>query len=266
MKKLIAISSFLFISSILFSQEIKQIQGAKGRYIISGEVSEEAARQKALAEAKVDALKKAGVAENIQSYDMLFKSEIGDKYEEVFMSDKQSEIRGAVQDYTMQFEKGIDEFKNFYVEVTINANVILYKTSADPAFDAVIDGIKQGYKNGDKLSFTIKPTIDCYLTIFNIFEKDAALTYPNPWENQIKFEGGKTYKFPQNSQILDYPLEKSTKEPEKNKMIFVFTKDLIPYIKYSGDDQITTFEDISSWIFSISPDKRKSHYVPFVIF
>lgn len=265
MKKftLLAIVTLSVLSS--FSQEIRHVKGAKGSYQISGSVSEEEAKVKALAEAKVNALKMAGVSENIKSYDMLFKSEIGSKYEEVFMSDKQSEIRGAIKDYTMEFTKGLDEYKNFNIEVTIEANVILYKTSADPAFTVNIEGIKQGYQNGEKLSFTITPSINCYLNIFNIYDKNAALTYPNSYEKQQMLEAGKAYTFPLNKNI-DYPLERTTVDPEKNKLIFVFTKDLIPFMKYKGESQETNFEDVSSWLFSISPDRRTNHYISFVIY
>lgn len=249
----------------IYAQEIKHIRGAKGNYLISGSVSEEDAKMKALAEAKVNALKMAGVSENIKSYDMLFKSEVGSKYEEVFLSDIQSEIRGAIKDYTMDFRKGLDEQKNFFIEVSIDADVILYKTSADPAFSVAIDGIKQGYQTGEKLTFTITPSINCYLNIFNIYEKNAALTYPNSYEKQQMLVAGKSYTFPLNNKI-DYPLERTTVDPEKNKLIFVFTKDNIPYIKYKGEEQATSFEEVSSWLFSIPPDRRINHYISFVIY
>jgi len=267
MKKiaLITLASLMLLSSYAQKMEIKHIKGAKGSYLISGSVSEEAAKMKALAEAKVNALKMAGVSESIKSYDMLFKSEVGSKYEEVFMSDKQSEIRGAIKDYTMEFRKGLDEQQNFYVEVIIEANVILYNTSADPAFTASIDGIKQGYQSGEKLTYTITPSINCYLNIFNIYDKNAALTFPNAYEKQQMLEAGKSYTFPLNKNI-EYPLERTTVEPENNKLIFVFTKDLIPFMKYKGEDQETNFEDVSSWLFSISPDRRTNHFISFVIY
>lgn len=267
MKKLalLTVGTLIVLSSIAQKMEIKHIKGAKGSYLISGSVSEEVAKVKALAEAKVNALKMAGVSESIKSYDMLFKSEIGSKYEEVFMSNKQSEIRGAIQDYTMEFRKGLDEQQNFYVEVTIDANVILYNTSADPAFSVSVEGIKQGYQDGDNLTYTITPSINCYLNIFNIYDKFAALTFPNSYEKQQLLEAGKSYTFPLNKNI-NYPLERTTVEPENNKLIFVFTKDLIPFVKYKGESQETNFEDVSSWLFSISPDRRTNHFVSFVIY
>lgn len=268
MKKIIVISLILATSLYSFSQEIKKVTGAKGRYIISGNVSEEEATNKALAEAKLNALKLAGVAEHIQSYDMLFKSEVGTKFEEVFMSDMQSEIRGAVRNFDMTAEKGIDELKNFYIEVTIDAEVILYTVGSDPAFKVRIEGIKQGYQDGEKLFYTVTPTQNCYLTIFNLYEKNATVIFPNPYEQQQLFEAGKSYKFPLTELIDGYDLVKTTKEPEKNKQVFVFTKDNIPYIKYLliDGDQVTSFGEMSTWIFSISPDKRVSYFESFVIY
>ncbi|RPH34372.1 MAG: hypothetical protein EHM93_00975 [Bacteroidales bacterium] len=265
MKKFALLSFAILVSLYSSAQDTKHIKGAKGSYSISGSVSEEDAKVKALAEAKVNALKMAGVSENIKSYDMLFKSEIGSKYEEVFMSEKQSEIRGAIKDYSVIFRKGLDEYNNFTVEAIIDATVILYKTSADPAFSVSIDGIKKGYQSGEKLTYTITASMNCFLNIFNIYDKNAALTYPNYYEKQIMLEGGKPYTFPLNKNI-DYPLERTTVEPERNKLIFVFTKDLIPFVKYKGEDQETNFEDVSSWLYSISPDRRTNHFVSFVIY
>lgn len=267
MKKLalVTLVSLILLSSYAQKISIKHITGAKGSYLISGSVSEEAAKVKALAEAKVNALKMAGVSESIKSYDMLFKSEVGSKYEEVFMSEKQSEIRGAIQNYTMEFRRGLDEQQNFFIEVTIDADVILYSTSADPAFSVSVEGIKQGYQNGEKLTYTITPSISCYLNIFNIYDKNAALTFPNPYERQQMLEAGKSYTFPLNKNI-EYPLERTTLEPESNKLVFVFTKDLIPFMKYKGEDQETSFEDVSSWLFSIPPDRRTNHFISFVIY
>jgi len=265
MKRITLLISLTMMVFTSFAQDVKHITGAKGSYTITGAVSEEEAKSKALAEAKLNALKMAGVSENVQAYDMLFKSEVNSKYEEVFMSDKQSEIRGAVKQYTAKFNKTMDEFNNFVINVTIDADVVLYKTSPDPALSVGINGIKAGYQNGEKLSFSITPSMNCYLTIFNIYDKEASLTYPNSYEKQQYLEGRKSYTFPLNPQI-DYPLEKSSKEPEKNRLIFVFTKDLIPYVNFHGDEQLTNFEDVSAWLFSIPPDKRVSQYVSFVIY
>ncbi|MGE0076659.1 MAG: DUF4384 domain-containing protein [Bacteroidales bacterium] len=269
MKKVISALLFITFFYSAFAQDVTHITGAKGRQVIVGNINEDEAKNRALAEAKLNALKMAGVSEHIQSYDFLFKSEIGTKFDEVFMTDMQSEIRGAVKNYTMKVDKGIDEFKNFYVEVSIDAEIILYQTSPDPAFKVKIEGIEQGYKNGDKLKYSVNPTIDCYLNIFNLYENNASVIFPNEFEKSTFFKANEKITFPQSVLLDGYVLEKSSNEPEKNKLLFVFTKEKIPYNNYtiSADgDQITTFEDISSWLFSIAPDKRVNYFVQFVIY
>ncbi len=269
MKRFILLWVMMLCLQAIYPQDTKNVTGAKGRYFITGTTSFEDAKIKALAEAKTNALKLAGVAEHIQSYDLLYKSEIGDKFEEVFMSDIQSEIRGAIKNYKITSEiKGIDDTNNIFIEVTIDAEVILYTVGPDPAFKVSIDGIKNGYQNGNKLYFTITPTQNCYLNIFNLYEKNATLTYPNPYEKKQLFEAGVKYKFPLGEFIDGYELVRTTKNPEKNKLVFVFTKDDIPYINYEiiDGDQVTSFEEMSTWLYSISPDKRVNYYQSFVIY
>lgn len=269
MKKILLIL-LLPIGIFANAQEITKVENAVGRQVIAGSISEDEARAKAIAQAKVDALRKAGVTEHIQSYEMLYKSEVGNKFDEVFMSDMFSEIRGAVKKYEIvKIDKGIDEFKNFYVEAIIDAEVIQYTTAKDPAFQVSIDGIKQGYQSGELMRYTITPTQDCYLNIFNLYENNASLIYPNQFEKSRLFKAGEKVTFPLSELIDGYTLEKSAKEPETNKLVFVFTKDNIPYIKYKLNqegDQFTTFEDISAWLFSISPDRRVNYFIQFVIY
>lgn len=252
------------------AQEIIRVENATGRQVIAGSITEDEARIKAIANAKVDALRRAGVTEHIQSYEMLYKSEVGNRFDEVFMSDMFSEIRGAVRKYDIvKIDKGLDEYKNFYLEATINAEVVLYSTGKDPAFQVNIDGIKQGYQSGERMRYSVTPTQDCYLNIFNLYENNASLIYPNQYEKSRLFKAGEKVTFPL-SQLMDgYTVEKSTREPEKNKLVFVFTKDNIPYIKFKLNqegDQVTSFEDISSWLFSISPDRRVNYFIQFVIY
>lgn len=260
----------MHLGFVATAQEIINVSNAIGRQVIAGSISEDEARTKAVAQAKVDALRKAGVAEHIQSYEMLYKSEIGNRFDEVFMSDMLSEIRGAVRKYDIvKIDKGLDEYKNFYLEATINAEVVLYSTGKDPAFQVNIDGIKQGYQSGERMRYTITTTQDCYLNIFNLYENNASLIYPNNYEKSRLFKAGESVTFPLSNLMEGYTLEKSSSQPETNKLVFVFTKENIPYIKFKLNqegDQITSFEEISAWLLSISPDKRVNYFIQFVIY
>jgi len=242
-----------------------QVKGVVGQGLIAGSISELEARRQALNEAKVEALRRAGVSEHLQSYDMLFRSEVNMDYSEFFSSDIQSEIQGAVQQYEIVKEqRKLDSATNLFVyEVTIDARVVKYSVKPDPLFDALVTGIKGVYENEEKLVFTIQTTRDCYLNIFNITDNSTSLMYPNPWEQSKVIKAGEQINFPFGQ--VDYYLEKSTSVPENNRLIFVFTKEPMKYLNFAGEDQLTTAEQIFSWIYSITPDKRKMGYHTFFI-
>lgn len=253
----------LFSSFCLFSQRNKEVENVKGTAIISGDVSPNKAKILALNEAKVNALRSAGVDENINSYQMLFTSHIKNDYSQFFSSDIQSEMQGAVKSYELKGERMYCKNENEVVyEVVIDAKVIQYTTKPDLTFNASIDGIKAVYNSGGNLNFTVKPTRDCYLNIFNITDSDAGLLYPNSYEKQKELKKDVSYPFP--TEKIDYSLGSGQKKSETNRLIFVFTKKEIPFVKMDKD-QVTTNEQIFSWIYQIPPDERKVEYFTLTI-
>ena len=254
--------AFLLAFQVSAQKQVK-VSGIKGTAIISGDVSPNQAKLIALNDAKINALKAAGIGENIKSYQLLFSSQEKNEFSQFFSSDIQSEIQGAVSSYEITNQatvKKSDEILN--IEITIDASVIKYETKPDNTFDAYIEGLKAVYNNHDKLTFTVKTTQDCYLTIFNITDVDATLMYPNNYEKQNSFNSIKVYHFPLGQ--VDYSLETDLKEKESNRLIFVFTKTAVPFIKMDKD-QVTTNEAIFNWIYSIMPDQRKVEYRSLVI-
>ena len=263
----------LFLSAALLmvmafssqAQDVVKVSGCIGEATISGSVSEVEARSMALQEAKLSALRKAGVSENISSYATMFKGESGKELSEFFSSEFQSEIRGAVSKYEAREEKFIDPIsKLFTLRITIDAEVVKYKTTTDPEFQVAVDGIKVVYTTGELLTFNIKVTRDCYLNVFSVTDADASLFLPNTYEKLPKLSSGMSYSFPKN---VDYVMERTTKgeKPETTRLIFVFTKRQMEFIDLQGEEQITSVEKILSWIYSISPEQRKVMYVTTMI-
>ena len=178
--------AILISSTSLLSQEIIFVKGAKGEAAINGSISLNEARDQALQNAKIEALQKAGIAENLSSYEMLFKGEIGKDFTELFSSQTQSEIRGAVKSYTAVEEKFVDSTTQlFTIRVTIDAEVIRYQTEQDPEFQVQVEGINPLYSNNDKLQFTVRVTKSCFLTIFSVTENEASLIFPNKYETDM---------------------------------------------------------------------------------
>jgi hypothetical protein len=246
----------------LSAQKLVKVSGIKGVSYISGDVSVNQAKYSAINEAKINALKAAGIGENINSYQLLFSSQEKNEYAQFFSSDIQSEIQGAVASYDIINQTTIQKNQNeLYYEVTIDATVIKYDTKPDITFDANIEGINGVYNNLDKLTFSVKTTQNCYLTIFNINDNEATLMYPNSLEKQKLLNSNEINKFPPQA---EYELETNLKDKEFNRLIFVFTKTAVPFIKMNKE-QVTTNEAIFNWIYSIMPDQRKVEYRSLVI-
>ncbi len=249
---------FFLFSLPLSAQKIVNVSGVKGMAYISGDISPNQAKEIALKEAKINALKAAGIGENIKSYQLLFTSQEKNDYSQFFNSDIQSEIQGAVESFYIVNEATVKKSDfELYVEITIDAAVIKYETKPDITFDANIEDLKAVYNNHDNLSFSLNTSQNCYLTIFNLSDTEAILMFPNAYEKQTSLQANKTYKFPLGN--VDYELETNFKDKESNRLIFVFTKSEIPFIKMDKD-QVTTNDAIFSWIFSITPDQRKVEY------
>lgn len=254
---------FIFCNHSFYSQQIKEAKGVVGQALISGNVSPNLAKQQALNDAKVNALKATGIGEQINSYQLLLTSQQKNDYSQFFSSDIQTEIQGAIQSFVIKSERvySKNEFE-MVCEVTIDAQVIKYDVKPDASFDAVIEDIKGVYNNDDKLRFSINTTQPCYLTIFDITDKEAFVLFPNAYEKQLAIKPSEYLRFP--IAPIDYTLHTDLKEKETNWLIFVFTKTPIPFIKMDVN-QLTTSENIFSWIFSIMPDQRNIEYKTILI-
>ena len=264
--KVLSTLILVFICNISIAQKVIEVKGIVGVGEIAGRISYEEAKRDALNQAKVEALKRAGVNEHLQSYENLFRSEVNNDYSEFFSSDIQSELQGAVQSYEIvKHERKIDPLTNlFNVEVTINATVVLYDTKPDPSFNIRVEGVKGIYEQGEELKFSVYSTQNCYLHIFAITDTYTSLMYPNTWEPFKEIEAGKKITFP-FSQIIDYSLYKNSKGPEMNRILLVFTKKPIRYLNITGEDQVTNTESIFSWVYGLTPDERRIDYQVFTI-
>ena len=74
----------LFGANILTAQKIIDIQESKGIAFISGDTSPNQAKKKALNEAKINALKAAGIGENIKSFELLYSRIFNPKCKGIF--------------------------------------------------------------------------------------------------------------------------------------------------------------------------------------
>lgn len=238
--------------------------GIKGTYTGGKNMSIEEIEKRAIDDAKVNALKQAGIEENITSYQNLYKSETNNSFDEIYTSDILADIQGAVT----EIEEGEPIRENtkdgMKISVTINCVVVKYDITKDIEFDAEIDGLKKFYENLAPMEFSIKPTKDCYMKIFWISDKsESSILYPVDNDNKL-FTKSHWYKFPEGTKY-----EVDTKFPsEVIRLLFVLLKkdvlfkDVKKPIK-SKDEQGNSYlpevnySNITNWLYSIPPSERK---------
>jgi len=240
----------LFNVNLCAQNKVKEIslKNVQGTAIGNDNESIDQITQRAVNKAKIEALKQAGIEENISTYTDYFQSEYNDTYEELFTSDILSDIRGAVKAIEiLETKKSFDEFGKLNIEVTINCTVVKYNTSKDMSFVAWVDGIGMFYQNESKLIFKVKSSKNAYANIFIFNETEAYKLFPNQLESSFLLEKNIQYVFP--TYKADYILE-TNKKSEAHRMIMVFTKEEIPY---NGEIE---YKPIIDWVFSIPPDMR----------
>jgi hypothetical protein len=249
MKNILLIVFVVVAINISYAQksEVYKISNVKGT---GYDTDMTKAREKAVNDAKINALRESGIVENINSYSDMFKSESEENYQELFVSQVFTEMNGAVRQVEIVLEnKDFSLGDNIKIDVWINCEVVKYSTVSDPFFVVNIDGIKPFYYAGDLLSFSVSPDIDCWMYVFCIpqNEEESYFLFPNEWEPAYVFKGGQTYQFPQR---VDFELSVNGTNVQSDRLIFVFTKQKYPWIGK------ITYKNIFDWIFNIPPDQR----------
>ncbi|MDR1556125.1 MAG: DUF4384 domain-containing protein [Tannerellaceae bacterium] len=240
------------------AQQTVHIKNAVGTCVIAN-ISPEKAKETALFNARLDALRKAGIAENL----IVDITQMG----EVFLETSNLEIGGSITGFDLVSDdvKFIEEggAKVLIAEVVINATVIKYDKESDPSFRIQVQGIKSAYREKETLTFSVTPYQNGYLRIF-LFEEDGTgdQLYPDKEkEPDMLLSKDGTIKFPLNGQYY-YRLEKSdrTKAKEINRILFLFLKDDIHF----AENHIS-LQAVSNWKAKISPDRRTQVFTEFAI-
>jgi hypothetical protein len=244
---------------------------ATGSYV-SRDMTPEQTRQKALDEAKQDALNKAGVGESISVSNFLYTFEDNEKFQEIFQDFTSTETGGEVIiDTILSENRTFNEFGNMVITVEVDATVFIHKDEDDPTLTIKVDGIEEYYKNDNFLKFSVTPSCDGYLKIFNVTDEASSILFPYKDEERpylsdnpkLQLKALEKTWFPVHQAYSDgYYLE--IDKPEKNKefnlLIFVFTRENLPFMENAGD-----MKQIMKWIYSIPMDKRKVIQMGFVI-
>lgn len=270
MKKTLVFTLLFF--NHLFSQETVEVNF---KHLLNDNSTYNQELQKALNLAKIEALRKGHISENIKSFEVLSQSQVNGQHQEKYSEEIMLNINGKILEweYIKEPTKNYNEHdKNYYIEFTIKAKVMQYHSNPDPNFSARIEGIKHSYTSDkENIEFNITPNIDSYLKIFYIDSKQAQILYPA--ENVNK---GKTYRFLKDKKLsekstrtIDY-ISPSTEKPfEQGKIILLLTKKQIEFTDVTKDEEgfftVTDEGKIYDWIMKIEPEDKYLSIHPIVI-
>ena len=217
--------------------------------------------KRAINEAKIEAMRKAGVSENITSYSTFFQSEVNDKYEDIFKTDILNDINGhVIVNEELEVKKYFDEFDNLIVKVKLDVTVLKHESKRDLTFDAWVTGLDQaGYLSTDAIKFSIKPNQDMYIRIFDLVDQKVYPMFPNAVEKNQVFTKSELVSFPTTNDVK-YAFEFEG-EIESHNFIVLLLKEDIPYTSTS-----VTSKDLLDWIFTITPDQRLVKTYSFDVF
>ncbi|MCK9269889.1 MAG: DUF4384 domain-containing protein [Bacteroidales bacterium] len=266
---LLLLAAIFMMPALLMAQKPKTVHATGSA--ISHDLTPEQTRNKAIEDAKRNALAAAGVAETVSFTDFSYKFGDNTRFQEIFQAISSIETGGEIiVDEILNEKKYFNEFGNMVVEVEIEATIYRHREKSDPGFVFIVEGIDEVYKNADLLKFQVTPAKPGYLKIFNITDEESYLLYPwrdraHPQYSDVQdklFAAGETVTLPLHAAFSDgYYLEIETpdKQQEFNILMFVFTKKDIPFI---GEG---SFNNIMKWIYAIPPDERTTQQVGFII-
>ncbi len=262
----VTISYFIFC---LFSIKVvaqKQVSVHAGGTSVSSDLTPKQALEEALAQAKKNALLKAGVSESLLVSNLLFEYGNEQNVESYFHGISSSELNANILvDSIHEDRRWFDFYGNMNVSVEIEASVFTYDKPKDPSFFFDIEGLKEVYLEKELIRFTFRPSADGYLTIFAFNEEESFVLYPYVHEgyDYLSDERGRLFEkeepvtFPVHAAYPQgYSIEMNDpSEDEASVLLFVFTKKHIPWI-----EEEVTLESVRSWIYKVPMDQREILY------
>ncbi len=254
MKRVLFLIAILLMTAPAYCgySQNKKVRNVTGRCEITRDLSLSQAEQKALEDAKLNAMRKAGVSERLWSVTGLINEDDGSEFSQVLSRMTTLEINGLITVRALAYSEQVIDGRRYAV-ATIDADVKLVDTKVDLTFQMEVNGIKGIYESGDDMTFTVKLYgHDAWLRVFWFDDNGGMLLYPSSYDNDATLKKDKEYTFPLNPSI-EYVMEKLDKshKMETINFIAVATKRDIPFL-----EKDITFDSVLKWLYSIPADER----------
>lgn len=271
-KTLLFIVLFSFCAFSFAQKPRTESVKAKGEWVLSEDISIEKAKEKALFEAKKEAMRIAGVPENVCSVSILSLGNGDDQFKEIASELGRISIDGVVIIKEVEYTTVHDERTQLFKMIaSIKADVVVEQPKSDPEFQLEIKGIKNSsYKENEQLNFQLKPYKDCYIRVFwftSSLDGNGEMIFPYQdfYYDQL-FKENQVYTFPLSdpqfvkTQTMVYTIYKEKADLiENNIILIVALKDKRPFI---GD---VTYENVIRWLSKIDPSEKVDVWYPITI-
>lgn len=245
---------------------------AQGIAYIFDNITPEQATDKALANAKIEALKKANVPENIYSVTLVNLGSSENEFSEISSELGKISIDGLVLIKNKSVSTKVKEDnKTIEVVVDIVADVVVEKQKIDPTFTLKIEGLnKTTYRDNEPLTFSVFPYQDCYIRVFWLNHSlkgagDLLFPYQNVNKDEM-FLANRSYSFPLSDphylagEEFEYMMMKENQEPYEKVILFIVAlKQKIPF------NQEVTYDNVIKWLFTIDKSERCEFWYPVMI-
>lgn len=259
----ILVVALSLLSSLVSRADVRIVTvRAEGKCELSRFITIEQAEQKALQEAKQEALRKAGVPENVWSVFGTVTESDGQAFKQAYSEMSVLAVGGLVNiletpSYSREYS---EREKREYVVCKIHAEV-KKGDQVDKSYQIKVDGIASVYKVDEAFSMNIQVSSDSFVRVFWFNEADGSQLLPNAYEQNNFVPKGTTRVFP-NSELYDLGIAKNdpTKETELVNVMVVATKTDYPFF-----EDTVSFESLLKWIYDIPASDRCASFETFYI-
>jgi hypothetical protein len=236
---------------------------ATGSYVANQNETPAYGKAQALLEAKKQALREAGVMEDVSSTAILVMGGGEDDFREISSELSRIELEGRVR--VKDQTDAPPEFTNgglVRYSTTIRAEVVVEETEDDLGFQFKTDGFQNTYRDGETMTFTFTPTSDCYLRIFFLGKTPAASAQIYPIDGifkDVQLKAGQPVLFPPEGnafvydQPFEYTMELDNKRDnlEQDLVLIVALKKPYPFVEE------VTYENVISWLARIKRSEKR---------
>lgn len=259
MKRIVMLLLGIVWLPVVLSSQIR-VDRAEGHWEVSRDITPAQAEQRALFEAKREALRQAGIPErvsvvslNIQTADSLY-------FDHFFTEISTLQILAQVKVLHQEISRAYNTASGRIIVTAVITADVLPPSEEMQLLPFHLSGLNHSYRSGENLRFSLTAGSACYFHFFVFDTNGGSCFFPNNYEKRLCFQPDTTYAFPLNH-LLAYTIDKGNTAVryEQNIVIAVATRTDVPF---RGE---VTVHNLFDWLYSIPPDQRVEAYYSFLV-